>query len=142
MLLLLLGCTRPDETPHLWHWSYTGTAVSASGTFSTDGTPDAHGYYRITGITGTANGGAITGLQASGTAIPGNAGFPVDNLVSSADPQLTMHGFGFSVANGEYHNPFYQQRYLDYMSLPPYVDGAGTEPQIRFAAVPVQGAVR
>jgi hypothetical protein len=135
--VVLLSCTKQAVTPHLWLWSYTGTGVSASGTLTTGATPDAHGFYQITGITGAANGGTINGLQANGTAIPGNAGFPVDDLLGSAEPQLTTHGFGFSVSNGEYHNPFYQGRYLDYVARPPYVDGAGSEPQIRFTAVPV-----
>ena len=118
----------------LWDWSFTGTGVSASGTFTTDAKPDVNGFYQITGITGRANRGTITGLQATGTAIPGNSGFAVDNLVSSTGPQLTMHGFGFSVSNGEYHNPFYSKDYLDYISSSPYVDGAGGEPTIHFAA--------
>ena len=101
---------------------------------TTDAAPDAHGFYQITGITGTANGGAITGLQTAGTAIPGNGGYAVDNLVGTTEPQLTMHGFGFSVSNGEYHNPFHATDYLDYISRPPYADGAGVEPAIRFTA--------
>jgi hypothetical protein len=118
----------------LWDWSYTGTGVRASGTFTTDVNPDAHGFYQITGITGSANGGTITGLQPTGTAIPGNSGYRVDNLVSSTGAQLTEHGFGFSVSNGEYHNPFYNKDHFDYISLPPYVDGAGAEPTIHFTA--------
>jgi hypothetical protein len=121
----------------LWEWNYTGPAVSASGTFTTDDKPDADGFYHIIGITGTADGGRITGLQAAGTAIPGNSGFPVDNLVAPTEPQLTMHGFGFLVSNGDYHNPFFNKNYLDYISLPPYVDGGGTEPVIHFMAAPV-----
>ena len=85
-------------------------------------------------ITGDADGGTITQLQATDTAVPGNAGFPVDNLVSQTAPQLTKHGFGFSVSNGEYHNTFYNGHHLDYISLPPYVDGAGGEPMIHFTA--------
>ena len=109
--------------------------VSASGTFTTDAKPDVDGFYQITSITGRANGGTITGLQAAGTAIPGNSGFIVDNLVGSTGPQLTMHGFGFSVSNGEYHNPFYSKdHHLDYISFSPYLDGAGVEPTIHFTA--------
>jgi hypothetical protein len=135
--LLLPGASNRASTSILWNWSFTGTSVSASGTFTTDAVPDTHGFYQITGITGTANGGMITGLQAAGTATPGNSGFRVDNLVSSTQPQLTMHGFGFSVSNGENHNPFYQEAYLDYVSFPPYADGAGAEPAIHFTAAVV-----
>ena len=128
--VLLLGGSKQVEASLLWNWSYTGPGVNASGTFETDDKPDAHGFYQIIGITGTANRGMITELQTTGTAIPGNSGFTVDNLVTSREPQLTMHGFGFSVSNGEYHNPFFNKDYLDYISLPPYVDGTGAEPTI------------
>jgi hypothetical protein len=135
--VLLFGASKQVCASLLWDWSYTGAGVTASGTFRTDTTPDAGGLYQITGIAGTVNGGTITGLQAPGTAIPGNAGFVVDNLISSTGPQLTTHGIGFSVSNGEYHNPFYQGGYLDYISSPPYADGAGGEPKIHFMAAVV-----
>src|ERR1700757_2587464 len=41
------------------------------------------GGYHITGITGSRNGVAITRLEPAGEAIPGNPGFPVDNLVTA-----------------------------------------------------------
>jgi hypothetical protein len=132
--VLLLDGGRQVWASLLWDWSYTGSGVNASGTFSTEDGPDADGFYRITGITGTVNEEAITGLQRTGTAIPGNSGYVVDNLISSATPQLTMHGFGFSVSNGDYHNPFFIGGYRDYMSVPPYIDGAGVEPAIDFKA--------
>ena len=134
--MLLLGPGNRARASLLWQWNYSGTGVSASGTFATDDSPDVNGFYQITGIAGTANGGTITGLQSTGTAIPGNSGFPVDNLVRPTGPQLTTHGFGFAVSNGEFHNPFFSGNYLDYISTPPYVDGAGAEPSIRFTAVP------
>jgi hypothetical protein len=37
-----------------------------------------------------------------------------NNLNTLTGPQLTMHGIGFSVSNGEHHNPFYHGGYLDY----------------------------
>jgi hypothetical protein len=140
--VLLFGGSNLAWASLVWQWSYTGPGVHASGNLTTDDRPDAHGYYRITGITGTANGARITGLQAAGTAIPGNSGFPVDNLVASAGPQITLHGFGFAVSNGEYHNPFFDKNYRDYISLPPYVDGAGAEPAIDFTAALVPNRVR
>src|SRR5271165_777367 len=71
----------------LWNWSYSGAGISASGTFTTNDAPDAAGFYQIVGITGTDNGAAITGLQPTGTAIPGNEPYSVDNLVSGAEPR-------------------------------------------------------
>ena len=122
-----------------WTWSYSSTgggpSYSASGAFVTEDTPDANGFYLITAISGTADGAAITALTPPGTANPGNAPFAVDDLVSPVSgAQLTGHGFGFSIANGDYSNPFNNKGYLTYISVPPYVGGAGPEPPITFSA--------
>src|SRR5689334_1631747 len=119
----------------LWNWSYSGTGVSASGTFTTNDAPDEAGFYQIVGITGTDDGVTITGLQSTGTAIPGNERYAVDNGVSAAEPHLTAHGFGFSLASGNYANPFYNgSSYYEYLSLAPYVKGAGRERRVSFSA--------
>jgi hypothetical protein len=131
-ILLIHG--RPAEALLLWNWSYSGTGVSASGTFTTNNAPDGAGFYQIVGITGSDNGVTITGLRPTGTAIPGNEPYPVDNLVSAAEPHLTTHGFGFSLANGNYTNPFYNgSGYYEYLSVPPYVNGAGPERPVSFS---------
>ena len=83
-----------------WRWSYQGEGVTASGVFTTKDTPNADGFYEITGIKGEANGVAITGLQPAGTSIPGNDGYPVDSLVRTEAPQLSLHGFGYALADG------------------------------------------
>jgi hypothetical protein len=127
---------QPAEALLLWNWSYSGTGVSASGTFTTNDAPDEPGFYQIVGITGADNGVTITGLQPTGTAIHGNEPYAVDNLVSAAEPHLTTHGFGFSLANGNYANPFYNaSSYYEYLSAPPYVSGAGPERPLSFSAV-------
>src|SRR5207244_6714093 len=101
MRFLLLGATilltqgQPARALLVWNWSYDGAGVSASGTFTTNNAPDGAGFYQIVGVTGTNNGVTITGLQPTGTAIPGNEPYSVDNLVSAAEPHLTTHGFGF-----------------------------------------------
>jgi hypothetical protein len=83
----------------------------------------------------------ITGLQPTGTAILGNEPYAVDNLVSAAEPRLTTHGFGFSLANGDYANPFYNgSTYYEYLSVPAYVKGAGPERPISFSAALCAGA--
>jgi len=132
---VLLTQGQPAQALLLWNWSYSGTGVSASGTFTTNDAPDAAGFYRIVGITGTDNGAAITGLQPTGTPIPGNEPYAVDNLVSAAEPRLTTHGFGFSLANGDYANPFYNgSNHYEYLSVPPYKNGAGPERSVSFSA--------
>ena len=95
--------------PKRWSgsWSYQGEGVTASGAFTSKDTPNADGFYEITGITGEANGVAIKGLQPPGTSIPGNDGYPVDDLVREEGPQLSLHGFGYALADGTYANPFY-----------------------------------
>jgi hypothetical protein len=119
----------------LWNWSYSGAGVSASGAFTTNDAPDAAGFYRIVGITGTDNGATITGIQPTGTPIPGNELYAVNNLVSAVEPRLTAHGFGCSLANGDYANSFYNgSNYFEYLSVPPYKNGAGPERPVSFSA--------
>ncbi len=130
----LISCSMPVFAQQMWCWSLTGAGVSATGTFVTSNGVDADGFSPITAITGTANSAAITALQATGTSIPGNAGYPVDNLIRAAAPQLTKHGFGFVTSDGTYHNPFHLEQYRDYVSRPPYADGKGAEPAVQFKA--------
>jgi hypothetical protein len=120
-----------------WRWSYRGEGVAASGALTTKDTPNADGFYEITRITGEANGVAITGLQPSATSIPGNDGYPVDNLVRPDAPQLTLHGFGYALANGTYATPFYGAHFAkpDYYAF--FSDPANhrtSEPAVTFTA--------
>ncbi|WP_414581870.1 PEP-CTERM sorting domain-containing protein [Scytonema sp. PCC 10023] len=111
-----------------WNWNYFGTGITASGTFTTNDTPDDLGFYQISEITGTRNGETITGLQPAGTSIPGNEPFNVDNLISLNTQQLTGDGFGYSTEQGNYSNPFFASflptpGYLEVFSAPPIVPG-------------------
>ncbi|BAY49247.1 hypothetical protein SAMD00079811_68760 [Scytonema sp. HK-05] len=111
-----------------WNWNYSGTGITASGTFTTNDTANDLGFYQITGITGTRNGETITGLQPTGTSIPGNEPFIVDNLISLNTQQLTGDGFGYSTERGNYSNPFFASflptpGYLEVFSAPPIVPG-------------------
>ncbi len=121
-----------------WHWSYSGVAIDASGTFVTSDTADASGFYEITAITGTRNGEAITALYPAGSAIPGNEPYAVDNLIRvGAQGQITVHGFGFATASG-YTNPYY----ADFLATPGYMEVFTTtssfaEVPITFSASPV-----
>jgi hypothetical protein len=131
----LFASAIPAQATLLWDWSYSGVGISAAGTFTTDDVADGLGFYRITDISGTRDGIAITGLQASFTPIPGNAPFAVDNLVSLTGPQLTENGFGFALADGDFANPFDSGTGdREYISSPPYVDGGGIELPVTFAA--------
>ncbi|BAZ25030.1 hypothetical protein NIES4073_59340 [Kalymmatonema gypsitolerans NIES-4073] len=111
-----------------WNWNYSGTGITASGTFTTNDTPDDLGFYQISEITGTRNGETITDLQPAGTSIPGNEPFNVDNLISLNTQQLTGDGFGYSTEQGNYSSPFFASflptpGYLEVFSAQPIVPG-------------------
>ncbi len=111
-----------------WSWNYSGTGIFANGTFTTNETPNDLGFYLISGISGTRNGETITGLQPTGTPIPGNEPFDVDNLVSLNVQQLTGDGFGYSTSQGNYSSPFFASflptpDYLEVFSAPPFIPG-------------------
>lgn len=122
-----------------WTWRYMGNGISAHGSFTTNDKPDAKGFYTITAISGVRDGVSITGLQPTGTGIPGNTDYPVDNLLRQAAPQLSGKGFGFSLANGGFSNPFYADfhappTYLEFHANPPNGTGPTTELPVTFSA--------
>src|ERR1700712_1373011 len=101
-LIVALGlCSMFGMAEHaeaaVWAWTYSGEGFAASGTVTASDTPDAGGFVPITAISGNRNGVLIVGLQPTGTAIPGNDGFPVDNLVTAATPHLTSKGIGYQL---------------------------------------------
>jgi len=121
-----------------WRWTCRGPGLQAKGTFTTDDKPDPNGFYAITGVTGAANGAAITSLQQARAAIPGNEGWPVDNLVRERKPQLSAGGFGFALGDGSFVNPFFGARFqppgfLAVISNP--AKGVWREPRVSFKAV-------
>jgi hypothetical protein len=123
-----------------WRWSYQGEGIAASGVFTTKDAPNADGFYEITGIKGEANGVAITGLQPAETSIPGNDGYPVDNLVRIDAPQLSLHGFGYALADGTYANPFYGDHFVPPGVYAFFSDPANrktSEPLVKFTATTV-----
>ena len=127
-LAILLSAPRSANAAMLWSWHYSTEGISADGSFTTDDVPDGAGFYRITGITGSRNGVAIVGLQATGTPILGNEPFAVDNRIRANRPQLTGHGVGFALADGTYANAFFAdgqtpQIYLEFFSAPPFAPG-------------------
>jgi hypothetical protein len=141
LFIVLTLTTTAAPASILWNWNYSAPGISAGGTFTTVETPDPHGGYLITAITGTRNQETITGLQPPGTSIPGNEPFVVDNLVFlGPGPQLTGDGFGFSTSGGNFSNPFFASflptpGYLEFFSMPP--SNSHTELSVHFAASPV-----
>ena len=138
LLLVSLAAlvARPAEALE-WRWSYQGEGVMASGAFTTKDAPNADGFYEIIGIKGEMNGVAITGLQPAGTSIPGNDGYPVDGLVRTEAPQLSLHGFGYALANGTYANPFYGDHFVPpgvYAFFSDPKNSKTSEPLVKFTA--------
>jgi len=146
-IALITLTALPANAAIQWNWSYSGAGIAANGTLTTVDAANSDGGYLITGIGGTRNAETITGLQPTGTAIPGNEPFAVDNLIfAGPGPQLTGHGFGFSTSGGNYSNPFYADflpapGYLEFFSAPPFAPGTpgaeDSELPIRFSAAPV-----
>lgn len=141
-LFAVIGAASlPAHASRLWSWSYYGDNIAASGTFTTVDSPTAQGGYLITAVSGTRNGTAITGLQETGTWIPGNEPYPVDNLIfPGPGSQLTKQGFGFALADGTYSNPFYADflptpAYLEFYSMPD--SGSSTEVPVTFAVTAI-----
>jgi hypothetical protein len=140
-LCIALASPLPAQATLIWDWSYSASGISAGGTLTTVDAADSDGFYLITGITGERNGVTITGLEPAGAAIPGNEPFAVDDLISAIGPQLTGNGFGFSLADGDFANPFFASfltpaTYLEFFSAPAN-PVANTELPVSFTAAVV-----
>lgn len=148
-LALLLATASGAQAALVWNWAYSGSGISASGQFETLETPDANGAYTIVAIRGQRNGEAIIGLQPTGTAIPGNEPYAVDNLVSLAGGQLTHYGFGYQTASGLHANPYLADWLAvpltyEVLTSPPYAGMTHELPvsfDARIAAVPEPDAL-
>ncbi|MDJ0507630.1 MAG: PEP-CTERM sorting domain-containing protein [Crocosphaera sp.] len=111
-----------------FNWSYSAPGINASGTLMTEDVADDLGFYLITDISGTRNGEAITGLHPTGTSVPGNEPFEVDNLISLNSEQLTNDGLGFSTSGGNFVNLFFADflnppGHFEIFSAPPFISG-------------------
>jgi len=86
---------------------YRGKGIEAQGLLKIGDRLGDDKARPILSICGKRNGIPITGLWPSGQAIPLNDGYPIDNLVFLHHPFLTGHGFGFTLADGTFANPFF-----------------------------------
>jgi hypothetical protein len=96
LVMLALAATTPAQASQLFAFNYslpgtglTPMAISASGFFAT--TDLSGGSYSVTGVWGTWNGLAITGIAA-----PGGFGSN-DNLLFPSLPLVDGNGLGFTV---------------------------------------------
>ena len=85
--------------------------MTGSGGLTTEDAADPDGFYEITGIAGEVNGVAITGLQPPDRD-PRQRGLSRRQPRQSEAPQLSMHGFGYALADGTYANPFYGDHFV------------------------------
>jgi hypothetical protein len=124
-----------------WRWSVSGANFEASGHLITSVRPNDEGFYQIASVHGQVNGVAIAGLVPTGTSVPGNEPYTVDNLVRLPSdgnaPQLTNDGFAFALTDGTFANPFYKTdgsppQYLNFTSDP--ATKKTNEAPIRFSA--------
>lgn len=124
--LLTAGQAQADQS---WAWSYAGTGVTASGTFTTAG--NAAVAEDILSFTGTRNGLNITGLVPLET----DPDFLYDNQFAAAAPHFTEGGIVFEVAGlGNVNVYFFEGQTWDLR----VVDGVPIEGPITFnvTAVP------
>jgi hypothetical protein len=122
----------------LWEWKYSASGIAASGALTSSSKLDASGHFLISGITGLRNGDPITALEPAGQAIPGNEGFPVDDLIGPGG-SLSGNGFGYETAAGNFANPFF----ADFLKPPTFREvvsqPAFSEVSIQFQAHIVPG---
>ena len=124
----LLLANIPAASALDWIWEYSAPGIAASGTLTTSDIPDDMGFFSITDIMGTRNGIDITGLHPTGTAIPGNEPFILDNRISLEPEQFTSSGLGFSTADGNFVNVFFADfldpaGFFEIFSAPPFTPG-------------------
>ncbi len=139
-VLFVGGCTATAPETRMWDWAYSGANIRAAGTLTTEARPDSSGFYRIVAIEGRRDGSAIVRLWPTGTSIPCNGTYTVDNRIKPDAPQLTKSGIGFALADGGCANAFY----ADFATPPTYLEFHAsqtspcvtTEPSVTFRAVP------
>lgn len=117
VLAVALATLPHPSTAMNWQWRFNRTdapIVESFGELITIDTPDADGWYTITGVTGERNMVAITSFIPTGLPVPGNCQsvtvcYTSDNLLRlvGGKPQLTVHGFGVGFADNTYANYFF-----------------------------------
>ena len=126
--LFCLPASSATASTLTFDFSFAGSGANGSGTLITSTTSTA-GEYLITGISGTANGSAITGLLAPG-AFPADYPPANDNLLFSPAVNgglLDDAGFSFVDATGLDFNLFYGPNGgFDTSTAYQFVTGVGT----------------
>jgi hypothetical protein len=131
-LAVLPACSDPADPVAMergWRWRYAAPGIDAQGVFVTTDTVDVDGYYRIKRITGERNGVVIVGMHPTGSAIPGNEPYLLENRIADTGALITKAGFGFALADGRYASAYYAdflspRVHVEVFSTPPFAPGA------------------
>jgi hypothetical protein len=95
VLAATVGMASSHATPITWNFSFSGTGVSAAGTFTTDSQP-ASGSYLITALDGLRNGAVMSLLAANGYASN-------DNLLLANSPYFDLGGLSYKVGSDSFN---------------------------------------
>jgi hypothetical protein len=109
LLAGVLGFTTAAHADTFYNFTYTGSEVSASGTFEVNGAT-------IIALSGTRNGSAINAL------LPGQDGGD-QQFNAAGNPYFTFAGLSFSTSNGTDANLFFNgSSYVDEAFSPDFLD--------------------
>ena len=148
-----------------WKWTYhhhpdtEEEGFSAKGSLWTKRKPNQDGFFQIKKIKGIHKEcpakqcrEKISSLVPAGSSIPGNTGYPGDNLIRPINKrkqslkQLTGSGFQYELHTETYVNVFYKtditpESYREFHARQPFpegITGNNTEVDIIFNATPLQ----
>ena len=94
--LAITAAAAPAHASLFWHFTFSDDADTASGTLTTDAFDSGTGGYAVTGISGSFDGTAITGLAPTGIGLYDAS----DNLLLPGPGFLDYGGIGFTLGSG------------------------------------------
>lgn len=102
--LAVAAIASPAMAQQAYNFDFTNGNFTADGTLTTGSTADTSGFYTITGINGTVNGQAISGLGTPPTATVADGTYTFDNLLNPTGPSLlTSGGFLFDAGSNVFN---------------------------------------
>lgn len=136
VLFLLLAGTQNVFASSTFDFSFTGTGISASGTFTANLVSGSE--FIVSSISGMQNGFAMSLLGPGGFA-------DNNNNIFSSSPFLTLGGLAFVLSNGStdyniYYNPG-TASYFECNSASPCANGVGTPITFSLTEVPEPGTL-
>jgi hypothetical protein len=110
LAVIVMFCLPGMASAYLFNFDYSGTGVTASGTFTADSI--SSGVYLITGISGVRNNQNITSFVTGGSTPFQYKDTLIDNvLIMPNNPAFLSNtnssGFDFGTISGDEFNPYY-----------------------------------